>query len=193
MPEFCYLEPFWFETRCVSNHTACRFAEKTWFSARFGPGGAVLPPRVPPFSKTRHFIAGIFKKCRHGDGGVLSILWHRSAARTDTIRPFFPCSGGLPRVGNQRIPGGIIEIFRFGLQWKDTPKEYWQIEPVMPVLSDGAEWGLRKEFYDSFRTYPGDLSSSLKGWRRITMRYALCAHAFLSTIHMSILSDGYRE
>ena len=123
----------------------------------------------------------------------LSILWHRSAARTDTIRPFFPCSGGLPRVGNQRIPGGIIEIFRFGLQWKDTPKEYWQIEPVMPVLSDGAEWGLRKEFYGSFRTYPGDLSSSLKGWRRITMRYALCAHAFLSTIHMSILSDGYRE
>ena len=26
-----YLEPFQFETLCVSNHTACRFAEKTRF------------------------------------------------------------------------------------------------------------------------------------------------------------------
>ena len=26
-----YLEPFQLETRCVSSHTACRFAGKTWF------------------------------------------------------------------------------------------------------------------------------------------------------------------
>ena len=29
------------ETPCVSKHTACRFAEKHGFSARFGPGGVV--------------------------------------------------------------------------------------------------------------------------------------------------------
>ncbi len=39
-------EHFQFETR---NHTACRFAEKACFSVQFGPGGAVLPPRVSPF------------------------------------------------------------------------------------------------------------------------------------------------
>ena len=37
------LEHFQFETLCVSNHTACRFAEKRGFSAHFGPGGAVPP------------------------------------------------------------------------------------------------------------------------------------------------------
>ncbi|WP_300806907.1 hypothetical protein [uncultured Desulfovibrio sp.] len=95
-------EYFQFETPGVSNHTACRFAEKArffrslwagrrcaaasrfaffkgktvWsiislkrlafqtirpvvsrkkrgFSAHFGPGGAVLPPRVLPFSKAK--------------------------------------------------------------------------------------------------------------------------------------------
>ena len=99
------LEHFQFEMLCISNHTACRFAEKTrffrslwagrrctaasrftffkvetlWsifslkrcafqtirpvvsrkkrgFSAHFGPGGAVPPPRVPPFSKVKRFI-----------------------------------------------------------------------------------------------------------------------------------------
>ena len=45
------LEHFQFEMLRVPNHIACRFAEKTRFSAWFGPGGAVPPPRVLPFSK----------------------------------------------------------------------------------------------------------------------------------------------
>ncbi|WP_291485891.1 hypothetical protein [Desulfovibrio sp.] len=47
------LNHFQFETLCVSNPAACRFAEKHGFSARFGPGGAV-PPRVFPFSRAKH-------------------------------------------------------------------------------------------------------------------------------------------
>ena len=43
------LEHFQFEMLRISNHTACRFAEKTRFFAHFGPGGAVPPPRLPPF------------------------------------------------------------------------------------------------------------------------------------------------
>ena len=50
------LEQFQFETLCVSNHTACRFAEKRGFSAHFGPGGAVPPPRVSPFSKLKRSV-----------------------------------------------------------------------------------------------------------------------------------------
>ena len=45
------LEQFQFETLRVSNHAACRFAEKRGFSAHFGLGGAVLPPRVFTFFK----------------------------------------------------------------------------------------------------------------------------------------------
>ena len=48
-------EHFPFETLCVSNHTAWRFAEKTRSSAWFGPGGAVSPPRVSSFSKVKRF------------------------------------------------------------------------------------------------------------------------------------------
>ncbi|MDM8217292.1 hypothetical protein QUW15_14180 [Desulfovibrio piger] len=47
------LEHFQFEMLRISNHTACRFAEKRGFSAHFGPGGAVPPPRVSPFSKVK--------------------------------------------------------------------------------------------------------------------------------------------
>ena len=52
-PRFIQMRHFQFETLCVSNHTACRFAEKAGFSAHFGPGGAVTPPRVLPFSKAK--------------------------------------------------------------------------------------------------------------------------------------------
>ena len=53
------LEHFQFETLRVSNHTACRFAEKKrGFSAHFGPGGAVPPPRVSPFSKLKRSSSG---------------------------------------------------------------------------------------------------------------------------------------
>ena len=57
------LEHFRFETLCVSNHTACRFAEKAHFSAHFGPGGAVPPPRVSSFLKVKRL-----KKSALGEG-----------------------------------------------------------------------------------------------------------------------------
>ncbi|MCI7569713.1 MAG: hypothetical protein MSH25_10210 [Desulfovibrio sp.] len=52
------LEQFQFETLRVSSHTACRFAEKRGFSAHFGPGGAVLPPRVFTFFKGENTLWG---------------------------------------------------------------------------------------------------------------------------------------
>ena len=55
------LEPFPFKTLCGSNHTACRFTEKRGFPAWFGPGGAVAPPRILPFSKTKCSVDNITK------------------------------------------------------------------------------------------------------------------------------------
>ena len=48
-------EQFPFEMLRISNHTACRFAERG-FSAHSGPGGAVPPPRVSSFSKLKFSI-----------------------------------------------------------------------------------------------------------------------------------------
>ena len=56
---FCHNLPPWFlehfqsEMLRVSNHTACRFAEKSVFPAHIWPGGAVPPPRVSVFSKLK--------------------------------------------------------------------------------------------------------------------------------------------
>ena len=52
-PRTATIEHFQFEMLRISNHTACRFAEKCVFSAHFGPGGAVPPPRISPFSKVK--------------------------------------------------------------------------------------------------------------------------------------------
>ena len=50
------LDQFQSETRRVSDHAACRFAEKRGFSARFGPGGAAPPPRVFTFFKAETLL-----------------------------------------------------------------------------------------------------------------------------------------
>ena len=55
---------------------------------------------------------------------TMSTLFYLSSAQMDTIRPFFPRSRGVPRVDDQKILSGIIYVLKFGLQWKDAPKEY---------------------------------------------------------------------
>ncbi|REF73309.1 transposase [Paracoccus versutus] len=42
----------------------------------------------------------------------------------ERLRPFFPKSGGKPRVDDRRVLSGIIFIQRNGLMWKHAPKEY---------------------------------------------------------------------
>ena len=49
----CPQEHFQVETLCVSNHTPVVSRKHRGFSARFWPGGTVLPPRVLPFSMTK--------------------------------------------------------------------------------------------------------------------------------------------
>ena len=40
------------------------------------------------------------------------------------IKPFFPVSRGLRRVGDRRTISGIIYVIRHGLQWRDAPRGY---------------------------------------------------------------------
>ena len=54
----------------------------------------------------------------------MSTLFYLSSAQMDVIRPFFPRSRGIPRKDEQKIISGIIHVLKFGLRWKDAPKEY---------------------------------------------------------------------
>lgn len=40
------------------------------------------------------------------------------------ITPYFPVSHGIPRVDDRRVISGIIDVIRYGLQWKDAPTAY---------------------------------------------------------------------
>ena len=40
------------------------------------------------------------------------------------IAPYFPLSHGVPRVDDRRVISGIVYVIRYGLQWKDAPKDY---------------------------------------------------------------------
>ena len=47
-----------------------------------------------------------------------------SEKQMSRISPFFPLAHGVPRVDDRRVISGIVYVIRYGLQWKDAPKEY---------------------------------------------------------------------
>ncbi len=51
-------------------------------------------------------------------------LFYLSAEQLERIKPFFPRSHGISRVDDLRVLSGIIYVIRYGLQWKDAPREY---------------------------------------------------------------------
>ena len=93
--------------------------------------GEFFPDRLPeasPFSllsRVRtHYFHTLQKRVGMETEVTMSTLFYLSSAQMDTIRPFFPRSRGVPRVDDQKILSGIIYVLKFGLQWKDAPKEY---------------------------------------------------------------------
>ena len=91
-------EHFQFETR---NHTACRFAEKACFSAQFGPGGSVLPPRVSPFLKLKRSLntPAPPEKARWGRDGGLGGKDYQSAFPLETAGPSRASSDRMAAAG----------------------------------------------------------------------------------------------
>lgn len=71
-----------------------------------------------------HYFHTLQKRVGMETEVTVSTLFYLSSAQMDTIRPFFPRSRGVPRVDDQKILSGIIYVLKFGLQWKDAPKEY---------------------------------------------------------------------
>ena len=67
----------------------------------------------------------------------------------DAIRPFFPRSRGRPGVDDQRVLSGIIYVLKFGLQWKDDPKEYG---PNKTLYNRFVRWSKMGIFENIFNT-----------------------------------------
>ncbi|WP_366141634.1 transposase, partial [uncultured Desulfovibrio sp.] len=81
-----------------------------------------LRERSTPRVRT-HYFHTLQKRVGMETEVTMSTLFYLSSAQMDTIRPFFPRSRGVPRVDDQKILSGIIYVLKFGLQWKDAPKE----------------------------------------------------------------------
>ena len=54
----------------------------------------------------------------------MSEMFLLSKKQMSRISPFFPLTHGVPRVDDGRVISGIVYVIRYGLQWKDAPKEY---------------------------------------------------------------------
>lgn len=54
----------------------------------------------------------------------MSGMFLLSEKQMSRISPFFPFAHGVPRVDDRRVISGIVYVIRYGLQWKDAPKEY---------------------------------------------------------------------
>ena len=51
-------------------------------------------------------------------------LFYLSPEQMETIRPCFPRFHGIARVDDRKVISGIIYVIKYGLQWKDAPREY---------------------------------------------------------------------
>lgn len=51
-------------------------------------------------------------------------LFYLSNKQIERIRPFFPRSHGIPRTDDVRVLSGIIHVIRYGLRWRNAPREY---------------------------------------------------------------------
>jgi transposase len=47
-----------------------------------------------------------------------------SEAQMSRISPYFPLAHRVPCLDDRRVISGIVYVIRYGLQWKDAPKEY---------------------------------------------------------------------
>lgn len=54
----------------------------------------------------------------------MSQLFYLSSGQLERIKPFFPLSHGVSRVDDLKVLSGIIYVIKYGLQWKDAPREY---------------------------------------------------------------------
>jgi len=50
------------------------------------------------------------------------LIW-LSEAQMRRIEPYFPLSQMVPRIDDRRVISGNVFVIRYGLRWRDAPKE----------------------------------------------------------------------
>ena len=81
----------------------------------------------------------------------MSQLFYLSSEQLERIKPFFPLSHGVSRVDDLKVLSGIIYVIKYGLQWKDAPREYGLIKLCTTDLYAGAAWASSTRFLPSLR------------------------------------------
>ena len=88
----------------------------------------------------------------------MSTLFYLSSAQMDVIRPFFPRSRGIPRKDDQKIISGIIHVLKFGLRWKDAPKEYGPYKTLYNRFVRWSNMGVFKKIFTALSESTQDTS-----------------------------------
>ena len=78
---------------------------------------------------------------------TMSQLFYLSAEQLERIKPFFPLSHGISRVDDVKVISGIIYVIKYGLQWKDAPREYG---PYKTLYNRFVRWSRMGIFNDIF-------------------------------------------
>ena len=76
----------------------------------------------------------------------------------DVIRHFFPRSRGIPRKDDQKIISGIIYVLKFGLRWKDAPKEYGPYKTLYNRFVRWSNMGVFKKIFTALSESTQDTS-----------------------------------
>jgi transposase len=87
-------------------------------------------------------------------------LFYLSQKQMDQIRPYFPLSHGIPRVDDRKVISGIIYVIKYGLRWKDAPREYG---PYKTLYNRFIRWSHLGVFNNIF----AELAKSAKSGKRI--------------------------
>ena len=105
-----------------------------------------------------HYFHTLQKRVGMETEVTMSTLFYLSSAQMDTIRPFFPRSRGVPRVDDQKILSGIIYVLKFGLQWKDAPKEYGPYKTLYNRFVRWSNMGVFKKIFTALSESTQDTS-----------------------------------
>lgn len=88
-------------------------------------------------------------------GGDRHDQFVRADQKPDVAHPStFSGSHGKPRGGDRPVISGIIEVIRYGLEWKGAPSGYGRARRFRITLCDGAGAGLLPRLSPLWRARP---------------------------------------
>ena len=99
------------------------------------------------------------KKDKYGYGGFYVHSFLHFFRSDGCHSPFFFLrSIGIPRKDDQKIISGIIYVLKFGLRWKDAPKEYGPYKTLYNRFVRWSNMGVFKKIFTALSESTQDTS-----------------------------------